>query len=164
MNRTEKQATITSLHNAIKDQGMLVIAHQNGLTVAESTDLRRKVRAAGANLQVTKNSLASKAIEGTQYANLDGLLKGPTVLAWAKDPLAVAKVIVDYAKSNEKLKLVGGGFGPEMLDANRVKALGNLPSLDALRGKLVGLLQAPGAQIARVLAARAKKDGGEAAA
>jgi Ribosomal protein L10 len=127
------------------------------------------VRAAGAGFKVTKNRLARRALQGTQFEGLDGLFKGPTAIAYSKDPVAAAKVVADYAKSNDKLQIIGAALGNQVLDAEGVKALATLPSLDELRAKLVGMiqtpatriagvLQAPGGQVARVLAAYAKKD------
>lgn len=172
MDRTQKQATIAALHQSLQEASIVVIAQQSGMTVAESTDLRRKVRAAGASFKVTKNRLARLALQGTQFEHLGPLFKGPTAIAFSKDPVAAAKVLADFAKGNDKLTLVGGGLGAQQLDASGVKALAELPSLDELRAKLVGMintpatriagvLQAPGGQVARVLGAYANK--GEAA-
>ncbi|HEV7372913.1 50S ribosomal protein L10 [Arenibaculum sp.] len=169
MDRTQKEQTVAALHAALADAGLVVIAHQTGLTVAEVTDLRRKMRAAGASFKVTKNRLARIALKGTQFEKLDGLFKGPTTVAYSADPVAAAKVATDFAKGNEKFKILGGSLGTQLLDENGIKALASLPSLDELRAKLVGLiqtpatriagvLQAPGGQVARVLAAYAKKD------
>lgn len=169
MDRTQKEQTVAALHAALADAGLVVIAHQTGLTVAQVTDLRRKMRAAGASFKVTKNRLARIALKGTQFEKLDGLFKGPTTVAYSADPVAAAKVATDFAKGNEKFKILGGSLGTQLLDENGIKALASLPSLDELRAKLVGLiqtpatrvavvLQAPGGQVARVLAAYAKKD------
>lgn len=169
MDRTQKDAAIADLHSKLQDTGLVVVTHHLGLTVAEVTDLRGKMRAAGASFKVTKNRLARRALMGTQFEGLDGLFKGPTAIAYSKDPVAAAKVVVDYAKSNDKLAIVGASLGNQVLNADGVKALATLPSLDELRAKLVGMiqtpatriagvLQAPGGQIARVLSAYAKKD------
>lgn len=169
MDRTQKEKTVAALHQAFKDTGLVVVTHQNGMTVQEVTDLRRKMRAAGAGFKVTKNRLARIALKGTSYEGLDGLFKGPTAIAYSNDPVAAAKVAVSYAKGNDKLTIIGGSLGTLRLDATGVEALATLPSLDELRGKLIGLiqapatkiagvLQAPGGQVARVLAAYAKKD------
>jgi large subunit ribosomal protein L10 len=142
--------------------------------VAEVTDLRRKMRAAGANFKVAKNRLAILALDGTKFDGIAPLLKGTTALAWAHDPVAVSKVAVEFAKTNEKLVLIGGSLGTQMLSADGVKALSELPSLDALRAGLVGMIStpatriasvvaAPAAQLARVFAAYAKKDEADAA-
>jgi large subunit ribosomal protein L10 len=148
---------------------MVVGARPLGLTVAEATDLRRRMRAAGANYKVAKNRLATLALDGTQFDGIAPLLKGPTALAWSKDPVAVAKAAVEFARTNDKFVVLGGALGSQTLDAAGVKALSELPSLDQLRAKLLGMiqtpgtriagiLQAPGGQLARVLAAYAKKD------
>ncbi|WP_207486104.1 50S ribosomal protein L10 [Arenibaculum pallidiluteum] len=169
MDRTQKEQTVAALHAALADAGLVVVAHQSGMTVAEVTDLRRRMRDAGARFKVTKNRLARIALKGTQFENLDGLFKGPTVVAYSKDPVAAAKIATEYAKASEKFKILGGGLGNSVLDENGIKALASLPSLDELRARLVGMiqtpatriagvLQAPGGQVARVLAAYAKKD------
>jgi len=148
---------------------MVVVTRPLGLTVAEATDLRRRMRAAGATFKVAKNRLATLALDGTQFDGIAPLLKGPTALAWSKDPVAVAKAAVEFARTNDKFVVLGGALGSQTLDAAGVKALSELPSLDQLRAKLLGMiqtpgtriagiLQAPGGQLARVLAAYAKKD------
>ena len=169
MDRTQKEATIADLNSKLQDAGLVVVTHHLGLTVAEVTNLRGKVRAAGASFKVTKNRLARRALKGTQFEGIDGLFKGPTAIAYSKDPVAAAKAVADYAKTNEKLVIIGAALGNQVLDAEGVKALASLPSLDELRARLVGMiqtpatriagvLQAPGGQVARVLAAYAKKD------
>lgn len=169
MDRTQKEATIADLHSKLQDVSVVVVTHHLGLTVAEVTDLRVKMRAAGASFKVTKNRLARRALKGTQFEGIDGLFKGPTAIAFSKDPVAAAKVVADYAKSNDKLAIVGGSLNGAELNAEGVKALATLPSLDELRAKIVGMiqtpatriagvLQAPGGQVARVLSAYAKKD------
>jgi large subunit ribosomal protein L10 len=175
VDRTQKEATIADLHDRLQGINLVVVTHHLGLTVAQVTDLRRKMRAAGASFKVTKNRLARRALKGTQFEGLDGLFKGPTAIAYSKDPVAAAKVAVDYAKTNEKLVVIGASLGSQSLNPDGVKALAQLPSLDELRGRLIGMistpatriagvLQAPGAQLARVLAAYAnKEEPGEAA-
>lgn len=169
MDRTQKEATIAALQTQLQDSTLVVVTHHLGLTVAEVTNLRQKVRAAGAGFKVTKNRLACRALKGTQFELLDGFFKGPTAICFSKDPVAAAKVVVEFAKTNEKLKVLGAGFGGQMINADGVKALASLPSLDELRAQLVGMistpatriagvLAAPGGQIARVLSAYAKKD------
>lgn len=155
MDKTQKQEVVTSLHRMFKDAQTVVVAHYSGMTVAEMSDLRNQMRQAGARFRVAKNRLARRAIEGTKFKALDDLFTGPTAFAFSKDPVAAAKVAVNYAKSNEKLIVVGGAFGPDKLDVEGVRTLASLPSLDELRGKLVGLLQAPATRIACVLAAPA---------
>lgn len=169
MDRTQKEQTIAALHQQLQETGLVVVTHQNGLTVKEVTDLRGKMRAGDARFKVTKNRLARIALKGTQFENLEGLFKGPTAIAYSRDPVAAARVVVEYAKGNEKLTIIGGSLGSRQLDVDGVKALAALPSLDELRARLVGMistpatriavvLQAPGSQLARVLAAYATKD------
>ena len=153
MNRSEKADAIAELNQTFKDASLVVVTRQSGLTVQEVTDLRRKVRAAGASYKVAKNRLTLRALEGTSFTGLGPLFKGPTAIAYSKDPVAAAKVIAAFAKDNEKLTIVGGAMGENMLDVAGVQALATLPSLDALRGKIIGLLQAPAAKIAAVLQA-----------
>ncbi len=174
MDRTEKREFVASLAAVFADTSMVVVTQNKGLTVAEVTDLRRKMRAAGAQFKVAKNRLAVLALDGTRFDSIAPMLKGPTALAWARDPVAVAKVAVDFAKTNEKLVLIGGALGTQTLNADGIKALAELPSLDTLRAGLLGMiatpatriagvLQAPAGQLARVFAAYAKRDEAEAA-
>ncbi|MFN8721588.1 MAG: 50S ribosomal protein L10 [Rhodospirillales bacterium] len=169
MDRTEKAAAIAALHRTLQETQLVVVTHQLGLTVAEVTNLRGKMRAAGAGFKVTKNRLARIALKGTQFEGIDDLFTGPTAIAFSRDPVAAAKVVADFAKSSDKLQIVGAGLGNQVLNAEGVKALATLPSLDQLRAQLIGListpatriagvLQAPGGQIARVLSAYANKD------
>ncbi|HTR15600.1 MAG TPA: 50S ribosomal protein L10 [Acetobacteraceae bacterium] len=169
MDRTEKREFVSSLAAVFAETSMVVVTRNKGLTVAEVTDLRRRMRAAGANFKVAKNRLAILALDGTRFDGIKPLLTGPTALAWSKDPVAVAKVAVEFAKTNEKLELVGGALGTQTLNADGVKALAELPSLDALRAGLVGMIQtpatriaavvqAPAGQLARVFGAYARKD------
>jgi large subunit ribosomal protein L10 len=176
VDRTEKRKFVAGLNATLADTSMIVVTRNQGLTVAEATDLRRRMRAAGATFKVAKNRLTNLALEGTQFDGLKPMLKGPTALAWASDPVAVAKAAVEFARTNEKLVLIGGALGSRTLDATGVRALAELPSLDTLRAKIVGLivapatrvagvLQAPGGQLARVFGALARKhEEGEAAA
>ena len=172
MDRQEKRAFVEFLANVFNSTSMVVVTENKGLTVADVTELRRRVRAAGATYKVAKNRLASLALHGTQFDGILPLLKGPTALAWSEDPVAVAKVIVEFAKTNDKLVVLGGALGSQTLDADGIKALAALPSLDELRAKLVGMIstpatriagvvQAPAGQLARVFGAYAKT--GEAA-
>jgi large subunit ribosomal protein L10 len=169
VDRAQKAELVGSLHRTFEDVSIVVVAHNNGLTVGEITDLRRKMRANGASFRVTKNRLTRLALSGTSFEGLSDLFTGPTTIAYSKDPVAAAKVIVDYAKGNEKLVILGGAMGVNKLTVDGVKALATLPSLDALRGsilgmiqtpatRIAGILQAPGGQIARVLKAKAEKD------
>ena len=170
MDRTEKQEFVASLAAVFAETSMVVVTRPTGLTVAEATLLRKRMREAGATFKVAKNRLATLALDGTQFDGIKPLMKGPTALAWSRDPVAVAKAAVDYAKTNDKFVVLGGSLGTKLLDAAGVKALSELPSLDQLRASLVGMLQtpatriagvlaAPGGQIARVLAAYSSKDG-----
>jgi large subunit ribosomal protein L10 len=169
VDRTGKQDLVASLHRALNETAVLLVTHYSGLTVAEMTDLRIRMRQAGAGLKVAKNRLVLRAIEGTPFQMVAPLLKGPTALAYSGDPVAAAKVAVAFAKTNPKLILLGGGLGRQMLDAEGVKALASLPSLDDMRATLIGLinapatriagvLQAPAGQLARVFAAYSEKD------
>ncbi|WP_025286091.1 50S ribosomal protein L10 [Granulibacter bethesdensis] len=169
MERTEKREFVASLAAVFAETSIVVVTQNKGLTVAEVTELRRRVRAAGANYKVAKNRLANLALEGSQFEGIKPLLKGPTALAWSEDPVAAAKVVVDFAKTNDKLAILGGSLGSQTLDASGVKALADLPSLDTLRAQLVGListpatriagvLQAPAGQLARVFGAYSKKE------
>ncbi len=153
MERAQKVEIVASLHEIFANAGLVVVARQQGLTVAEAIELRRKMGEAGATYRVIKNRLARIALEDTPYSGLSDLFAGPTAIAFSDDPVAAAKVVVDYAKGNEKLIVLGGGLGEDRLDADRVKALASLPSLDELRGKVVGLLQAPATKVAGVLQA-----------
>ena len=174
MDRTEKREFVTVLNQALAATSMIVVTRNAGLTVAEVTDLRRKMGAAGATYKVAKNRLTNLALDGTQFDSLKPLLKGPIALAWATDPVAVAKAAVEFAKTNDKFVVVGGALGTQSLNADGIKALSELPSLDTLRAGLLGMistpatriagvLQAPAGQLARVFAAYAKKDEAEAA-
>lgn len=155
VNRTEKAELVTTMGAVFAKTNLIVVTRYSGLTVEEITDLRRRMRAAGAGFKVTKNRITRRALDGTRYRSIDGLFKGPTAIAYSDDPVAAAKVAVEYSDRNEKLVVVGGALGNTVLDANAVKALATLPSLDELRGKLVGLLQAPATKIAGVLQAPA---------
>lgn len=172
MDRTEKQAFVASMASVFANTSMLVVTRNKGLTVAAVTDLRRRMRAAEATYRVGKNRLVTLAAKGTPFEGITPLLTGPTALAWAQDPVAVAKVAVEFAKTNDKLEILGGNLDGQMLDVNQVKVLAELPSLDVLRAQLVGLIstpatriagvvQAPAGQLARVFGAYADK--GEAA-
>lgn len=166
VDRIEKREFVAELSTVFAETSMIVVTRNEGMTVADVTDLRRKMRAAGASFKVAKNRLALLALDGTRFDGLKPLMKGPTAISWSADPVAVAKAAVDFAKTNDKFVLVGGSLGSQMLDVSGVKALAELPSLDALRAKFLGLLntpatriagvvQAPAAQLARVFAAYA---------
>jgi large subunit ribosomal protein L10 len=151
VDRTEKREFVAGLHQALSDTSMIVVAHNTGLTVAEATELRRRMRTAGVTFKVAKNRLAHLALEGTQFGGLKPLLKGPTALAWSTDAVAAAKATVEFARTNEKLVLIGGALGSQTLDASAVRALAELPSLDALRARIVGMIATPATRVAGVL-------------
>jgi large subunit ribosomal protein L10 len=155
--RTEKAELIEALQSSFNASTTVVVAHQVGMTVAESGDLRQKMREAGAGFKVTKNRIAKLALKGTRYEDLDSIFTGPTVVGTSQDPVAAAKTLVDYAKGNPKITIVGGSMDGKTLDKAGVEALAKMPSLDELRGRLVGLVQAPAAKIARVVQAPAGK-------
>ena len=157
MNRTEKAELIETLQSTFNASTTVVVAHQAGMTVAESGDLRQKMREAGAGFKVTKNRIAKLALKGTRYEDLDSIFTGPTVVGTSEDPVAAAKIIVDYAKGNPKIIIIGGSMDGKTLDKAGIEALAKMPSLDELRGKLVGLVQAPAAKIVRVVQAPAGK-------
>ncbi|MFK7842850.1 MAG: 50S ribosomal protein L10 [Sphingorhabdus sp.] len=151
MDRGQKTEAIAALNVAFKEAGVVVVTRNLGLTVAQSTELRTKMRAEGASFKVSKNRLAKLALEGTDYAPIADLLTGPVALATSDDPVAAAKIAVAFAKTNDRLEIVGGAMGDTLLDEAGVKSLASMPSLDELRGTIVGLLQAPATKIARVL-------------
>jgi large subunit ribosomal protein L10 len=157
VDRAEKSAAVTSLGEVFKATKVVVVAHYSGLTVAQMQNLRRQMRQAGASVKVAKNRLAKIALEGSDVASIASLLKGPTVIAYSGDPIAAPKVAVDFAKTNEQFVILGGAMGKTTLDPNGVKALAALPSLDELRAKIVGLIQAPATKIAQVVVAPASK-------
>ena len=157
MNRTEKAELIETLQSAFNESSTVVVTHQVGMTVAESGDLRRKMREVGAGFKVTKNRIAKLALKGTRFEDLDSMFTGPTAVGMSQDPVAAAKAIVDYAKGNQKITIIGGSMDGKTLDQAGVEALAKMPSLDELRGKLVGLVQAPAAKVARVTQASAGK-------
>jgi large subunit ribosomal protein L10 len=159
MDRSQKADLVAELKNVFTETGVVVITRNLGLSVAQSSDLRSKMRDAGAQFKVAKNRLAKIALEGSDYSPLSDLLTGPTALATSSDPVAAAKVAVEFAKTTDRFEIVGGAMGTTLLDVNGVKALAELPSLDQLRGTLVGLIQAPATKIARI----AKEPGGQLA-
>ena len=155
MNRSEKQQAVQDLNSTLSNSESVIVCHYKGLTVAQITDFRAQLRAEGASFKVTKNTLAKLASEGTSFAGLKDLYKGPTGIVVSNDPVVAAKVAYNFAKTNDKLVILGGGLGDKVLDVAGVEALAKLPSLDEVRGKLVGLLVAPATKIARVVAAPA---------
>lgn len=158
MKREQKSELLSAMNKEFKEASLVVVTHYLGLTVAEMTELRRKVREAGAKFRVTKNRITRLALAGTPYEGLADLMTGPTALSTSVDPIAAAKAVVQFAKKNEKIVVLGGVMNGQTLSADQVKALGDLPSLDELRGKIVGLLQAPAGQIARVCKAYSEKE------
>jgi len=149
--RAEKREVVTALHDVFANTGVVVVAHYAGLSVAQMTKLRSEMRSAGGKVKVAKNRLAKLALEGTDAKGIADLLKGPTCLAFSDDPITAPKIAVKFAKANEKFVILGGTMGAEVLDAKGVSSLADLPSLDELRGKLIGLLEAPASKIARTL-------------
>ena len=155
MDRSQKKELVTTLQETFKAANLVVITQQSGLTVAEVSDLRRQMRDAGAGYKVTKNRLTRLALEGTKFEALKPLFAGPTAIGFSDDPVAAAKVCVEFANKNEKLTIVGGALGEKQLDSEQVKALAKLPSLDELRARLIGVLQAPATKLAGVTQAPA---------
>jgi large subunit ribosomal protein L10 len=169
LERAQKKEAVASLHEVFKTTSVVVAAHYSGLTVAQMQRLRKQMRASGAKVQVAKNRLAQIALKGTDVASIGPLLKGPTLLAHSRDPVAAAKAAVAFAKDHEKFVILGGAMGTTALTTANVQALASLPSLDELRGRLVGLIVAPAtklaqlsnavpAKVARVVGAYAAKD------
>ena len=150
MNRNEKTDLVNNLHDTFDNAASVVIVHCIGLTVEESTNLRTKMRNQNCNFKVTKNRIARIALKDTKYQHMDSMFKGPTAIGSSNDPVMAAKILVDYAKENEKLVIIGGGLKDKALSRIDVEALAKLPSLNDLRGKLVGLLQAPASKILRL--------------
>lgn len=161
MNRAEKQQEIEDLKALFAEEEMVIVTKYDGLTVKDLTKLRGELRAEGAKFKVAKNTLVRRALEGSKFAGIADLFSGPTGIATSKDPMAAARVTHAFSKTNDKLVILGGANSNEVLDVATIKYLATLPSLDALRGKLIGILQAPGAQLARLANAYAEK-GGEA--
>ena len=157
MDRAQKSEQVAELKQVFNESASVVVTRNLGLTVAQSTDLRNRMRDAGARFRVAKNTLALIAVEGTTYAPISDMLTGPTALATSTDPVSAAKVAVDFAKTNPKFEIVGGAMGDTLLDVEGVKALAELPSLDELRSKIIGLVQAPGTKIAQLMNAPAAK-------
>lgn len=169
MERAEKREFVTELNEVFKASGSVVVAHYAGVTVAQMNDFRSKMRVAGGTIKVAKNRLAKIALQGTESEGMTDLFKGQTLIAYSDDPVTAPKIVMDFAKTNDKLVILGGSMGSTTLDVEGVKSLATLPSLDELRAKLVGMIQtpatriagvvqAPASQLARVFAAYAKKD------
>ena len=157
MDRSQKTDAVAQLNQVFNEAGVVVVTRNLGLSVAQSTDLRAKMRDAGASFKVAKNRLAKLALKDTDYAGIEEYLTGPTALAYSTDPVAAAKAAVDFAKTNDRLEIVGGSMGSQVLDANGIKALASMPSLDELRGKIVGLVNAPATKVVQLVNAPASK-------
>jgi large subunit ribosomal protein L10 len=157
VDRAEKKEFVETLNAVFKAANVVVVAHYSGLTVAQMQTLRRQMRQSGATVKVAKNRLARIALDGTDVASIGPLLKGPTVIAYSGDPVAAPKVAIDFAKGHDRFVILGGAMGKTALNPDGVKALASLPSLDELRAKLVGLIQAPATKIAQVVTAPAAK-------
>lgn len=157
MDRSQKADSVAQLNAVFQEAGVVVITRNLGMSVAQSTDLRTKMRDAGASYKVAKNRLARLALNDTDYVGLSDLLTGPTALAYSTDPVAAAKATVDFAKTTDRIEILGGSMGGQLLDEAGIKALASLPSLDELRAKLVGLVNAPATKIAQVVNAPAAK-------
>jgi len=175
VDRAQKRELVERLNDQWKATGVVVVAHYKGMTVAQMTEFRKRIKDAGGVVKVTKNRLAKLAVKGTDVESISDLLQGQTCVAYSQDPVSAAKVSVKYARENEKLVILGGAMGTTRLDLNGVRALADLPSLDELRAKLLGLLQAPaakllstmnepGSMLARTLAARVAKEEARAGA
>lgn len=158
--RAQKAETVADLNQNLQKATGVVLAHNLGLNAADISDLRKKVRGAKARFKVAKNRLIARALEGTQFKALDDKLAGPTAIIYGQDIYALTKTIVGFAKTNEKLKIIGGAAGDEIMDAKGVEAMSKMPSLDEARATLIGLLQAAPSQLVRVLEAKITKDGG----
>jgi large subunit ribosomal protein L10 len=175
LDRAQKRDFVVSLAKVFADTSMVVVTHYQGLTVAQVTDLRRRMRGAGATFRVAKNRLAVRALEGTRFEGIRPMLTGPTALAWSADPVSVARTAIEFSRTNDKLVVIGGSLGTRTLNASEVRALAELPPLETLRARIVGLilapatriagtLQAPAGQLARVFGAYARADAAEAEA
>jgi large subunit ribosomal protein L10 len=157
VDRAEKKEAVATLHDVFEKTGVVVVAKYSGLTVAQMQNLRKQARAAGASVQVAKNRLAKIALDGTNVASIGALLKGPTLIAYSDDPVAAPKVASAFAKDHDKFVILGGAMGTTALNPDGVKSLATMPSLDELRGKLVGLIQAPATKLAQLTTAPAAK-------
>ncbi len=158
MNREEKAELLSELNKLFSDSEIVVVSHYKGLTVQEVSELRDNIRKVGAGFRVTKNRITRLALKGTKFENLTDLFKGPTAIAFANDPISACKACVEFAKTNEKLIVVGGAMGTGVLSVDEIKQLASIPSMDELRAKIIGLLQAPAAQLARVTKAYSEKE------
>ena len=158
MNREEKTQLLAELNELFNTAETIVVSHYKGLTVEEVSQLRDNIRKVGAGFRVTKNRITRLALKGTKFESLADLFVGPTAIAFANDPISACKACVEFAKTNEKLLVIGGGMGTGVLSVEDIKRLASIPSMDELRAKIIGLLQAPGAQLARVTKAYSEKE------
>ena len=158
MNREEKTQLLAELNELFNNADTIVVSHYKGLTVEEVSELRDNIRKVGAGFRVTKNRITRLALKGTKFESLADLFVGPTAIAFANDPISACKACVEFAKTNEKLLVIGGGMGNGVLSVDDVKRLAATPSMDELRAKIIGLLQAPAAQLARVTKAYSEKE------
>ena len=158
VNREEKAQLLSELQELFNNSEVVVVSHYKGLTVKEVSELRDKIREAGAGFRVTKNRITRLALKGTKFEGLADLFTGPTAIAFANDPISACKACVNFAKDNEKLIIVGGAMGTGALSVAEIKKLASIPSMDELRAKIIGLLQAPGAQLARLAKAYSEKE------
>ena len=158
MNREEKTQLLAELNELFNTAETIVVSHYKGLTVEEVSQLRDNIRKVGAGFRVTKNRITRLALKGTKFESLADLFVGPTAIAFANDPISACKACVEFAKTNEKLLVIGGGMGTGVLSVDDIKRLASIPSMDELRAKIIGLLQAPGAQLARVTKAYSEKE------
>jgi large subunit ribosomal protein L10 len=157
MDRSQKAESVAQLSATFNEVGVVVVTRNLGMSVAQSTALRGKIRDAGATYKVAKNRLAQLAIQDTDYAGIDSMFTGPTAIATSVDPVAAAKAVVDFAKTTDKIEIVGGAMGTHVLNADGIKALASMPSLNEMRGTLIGLIQAPATKIAQLTVAPASK-------
>ena len=155
MDRSEKEQLVSSLREGLLESSLVVVSHQTGLTVAQVSDLRRKMREAGAQFRVAKNTLARLAVAGTENEGITPLLSGPTTLAYSKDPVAAAKISVKFANDNDKFNVIGGILNGKLLDAKDIETLSKLPSIDELRAKIIGIISTPATRIAGIVQAPA---------
>jgi len=158
VNREEKKQLLSDLNELFNASELVVVSHYKGLTVAEVSELRNNIRQVGAGFRVTKNRIAKLALKGTKFEGLAELFNGPTAIAFANDPISASKACVEFAKNNEKLVVIGGAMGTGVLSVDEINRLASIPSMDELRAKLIGLLQAPAAQLARVTKAYSEKE------
>ena len=158
MKREEKTELLNEMNELISGSESVVISHYRGLTVAEMDELRNKAREIGCELRVTKNRITRLALKGTKFEGLDEFFKGPTIMAYATDPISACKLSVEFAKANEKFVVVGGALSTGVLSMSELERLATIPSMDELRAKLIGLLQAPGSALARVTKAYSEKE------